>query len=195
MNFGAKVLQISGITKFLYIFLEYHVTNSVILRIKGKQVMMTQEEFKQQVVRIRPHLMIIAKRYLEDADEAEDTVQDVLLQLWQMIDTLRIPFDSLAGILVRNRCIDKVRRQKPVVRIEQLVDAYEEDVDHDLLERTMRMVETLPDMQQTIIRLRHMEGMRMSEIAQLTGSTEVAVRKTLSRARKALAEKVRSLEG
>lgn len=195
MNFGAKVLQISGITKFLYIFLEYHVTNSVILRIKGKQVMMTQEEFKQQVVRIRPHLMIIAKRYLEDADEAEDTVQDVLLQLWQMIDTLRIPFDSLAGILVRNRCIDKVRRQKSVVRMEQLTDVCEEDVDQDLLERTMRLVETLPDMQQTIIRLRHMEGMRMSEIAQLTGSTEVAVRKTLSRARKTLAERFRSLEG
>ena len=148
---------------------------------------MTQEEFKQEVKRIRSHLVTTAQRYLHDADEAEDIVQDVLLQLWQMIDTLRIPFDSLAGILVRNRCIDKVRRQKPVVRMEQLVDVYEEDVDHDLLERTMRMVEALPDMQQTIIRLRHMEGMQMSEIAQLTG-------KALSRARKALAEKVRGLD-
>jgi RNA polymerase sigma-70 factor (ECF subfamily) len=78
-----------------------------------------------------------------------------------------------------------------VVRVEQLMDVYEEDVDHDLLERTMRMVETLPDRQQTMIRLRHMEGMEMSEIAQLTGSTEVAVRKALSRARKTLAEKFR----
>ena len=144
---------------------------------------MTQEEFKQEVKRIRSHLVTTAQRYLHDADEAEDIVQDVLLQLWQMIDTLRIPFDSLAGILVRNRCIDKLRRQKSVVRMEQLVDVYEEDVDHDLLERT-----------QTIIRLRHMEGMQMSEIAQLTGSTEVAVRKALSRARKALAEKVRGLD-
>lgn len=156
--------------------------------------MMTQEEFKQEVKRIRSHLVTTAQRYLHDADEAEDIVQDVLLQLWQMIDTLRIPFDSLAGILVRNRCIDKLRRQKSVVRMEQLVDVYEEDVDHDLLERTMHMVETLPDMQQTIIRLRHMEGMQMSEIAQLTGSTEVAVRKALSRSRKALAMKVKGLD-
>ena len=131
---------------------------------------MTQEEFKQEVKRMLPVMLKMVPRF-------PDYQFDVLLQLWQMIDTLRIPFDSLAGILVRNRCIDKLRRQKSVVRMEQLVDVYEEDVDHDLLERTMRMVETLPDMQQTIIRLRHMEGMQMSEIAQLTGSTEVAVRK------------------
>lgn len=155
---------------------------------------MTQEEFKQEVIRIRPHLIATAQRYLHDTDEAEDIVQDVLLCLWKMIDTLKIPFDSLAGILTRNRCIDKVRRQKPVVRMEQLADVYEEPTNHDLLERTMCMVETLPDMQQTIIRLRHMEGMEMKEIAQLTGSTEVAVRKALSRARKALAMRVRGLD-
>ena len=41
-------------------------------------------------------------------------------------------------------------------------------------------------MQQTILRLRHIEGMEMKEIAELTGSTEVAIRKTLSRARQTL---------
>jgi RNA polymerase sigma-70 factor (ECF subfamily) len=43
-------------------------------------------------------------------------------------------------------------------------------------------------MQQTIVRLRHMEGMEMRQIAELTGSSEVAVRKALSRARKAIKE-------
>ncbi|WP_461186510.1 RNA polymerase sigma factor, partial [Trueperella pyogenes] len=45
---------------------------------------------------------------------------------------------------------------------------------------------TLPTMQQTILRLRHMEGMEMQQIAELIGSNEVAVRKALSRARKAI---------
>lgn len=160
------------------------VTNPDILRNKGKQVMMTQEEFKQEVVRIRPHLMITAKRYLEDADEAEDIVQDVLLQLWQMTDTLHIPFDSLAHVLTRNQCIDKVRRKKPFVQVEQIPDISEDMSHHELLEDTMRVIESLPDLPQTIIRLRHMEGMEMKEIADLIGSTEVAVRKALSRARK-----------
>ena len=53
----------------------------------------------------------------------------------------------------------------------------------------MKVIETLPDMQQTILRLRHMEGMDSKEIANLTGSTEVAVRKALSRARQAVRDK------
>lgn len=44
----------------------------------------------------------------------------------------------------------------------------------------------LPDKQQTVLQLRHMEGMGMADIAELTGSSEVAVRKALSRARQAV---------
>lgn len=152
--------------------------------------MMTQEDFKQEVVRIRPQMVQTARRYLDDADEAEDTVQDVLLRLWQMTDTLRLPLDALAEVLTRNFCIDTLRRRKPQVSVEQMENVADDTNGSELLERTMRMIEALPAMQQTIIRLRHMEGMEMKDIAALTGSTEVAVRKALSRARRALAQKV-----
>ena len=79
-----------------------------------------------------------------------------------------------------------------MLRVEDISDISHEDSDTTLLEQTMKMIDQLPEMQQTIIRLRHMEGMEMKEIASLTGSTEVAVRKALSRARKALAQKVLS---
>lgn len=154
--------------------------------------MIIEEEFKQEVLRIRPMLVKIARHHLEDADEAEDVVQDVLLRLWQMVDDLRLPIDRLAVILTRNRCIDKIRRRKPLLKIEDIRDIYDHDDDSALLEHTMRMIEQLPDMQQTILRLRHMEGMEMKEIAELTGTTEVAVRKALSRARKTIAQRVLS---
>ena len=125
---------------------------------RAKRIMITREVFDRELQRIRPTLVQIAQRHLNDADEAEDTVQEVMLRLWQMVDELRLPIDRLAAILTKNLCIDKLRRRK----------------------------------QQTIIRLRHMEGMEMKEIASLTGSTEVAVRKALSRARKTLAQKVLS---
>ena len=152
--------------------------------------MMTKEEFEQEIQRIRPQMVVTARRYLDDAEEAEDAVQEVLLRLWQMVDVLRLPLHSLAGVLTRNLCIDKVRRRKPMLRMEQVADVGEEPADGGLLEHTMSIIETLPAMQQTIIRLRHMEGMEMKDIAQLTGMTEVAVRKALSRARKAVAMKV-----
>ena len=51
---------------------------------------------------------------------------------------------------------------------------------------SIKVVNSLPGLQQNILRLRHMDGMSMEEIAKLIGSNEVAVRKALSRARMAV---------
>ena len=143
---------------------------------------MTPKEFKEVSIRLRPRLLQTAIRYLGDAEEAEDTVQDVLLHLWQISDQLKKRPDGLAMVLTRNFCVDKIRNRKTIIHGELPHDIIEEPVDEELLERTMNILKTLPFMQQTI----------MKDIAELTGSTEVAVRKTLSRARKAIAQKVLS---
>ncbi|MBQ9357638.1 MAG: sigma-70 family RNA polymerase sigma factor [Prevotella sp.] len=146
---------------------------------------MTQEEYKGEVQRLRPRLLLTARRFLSD-DDAEDVVQDVLLRLWQMTDSLRMPIDALATVLVRNFCVDRLRRQRPA---QALTAAYEQADDSETderMERILAMIDTLPTMQQTILRLRHIEGMEMKEVAELTGSSEVAIRKALSRARQAL---------
>ena len=147
-------------------------------------VMMTQDEFKEEARQLRPQLMKVARCYLSD-DDAEDTVQDVLLRLWQMVDEVRRPLAPLALRLTRNLCIDKVRRRKTNF---QLTDSDEDnDTEEDeRIGRVMNVIDTLPDLQQTILRLRHLEGMEMKEIASLTGCSEVAVRKALSRARQAV---------
>lgn len=149
---------------------------------------MTQEEFKEEAQRLRPRLMLTARRYLGD-DDAEDKVQDALLRLWQMVGELRQPFDALALRLTRNLCIDQVRRRKPTVMLTDSGGSDQADGDDERIERMMAVVSTLPSLQQTILRLRHLEGMEMNEIADLTGSSEVAVRKALSRARQAVRQK------
>ena len=148
---------------------------------------MTQEEYKEEARRLRPQLLQTARRYLINDDDAEDTVQDVLLRLWQMVDALRMPIDALAAVLVRNFSIDRQRRnQRPTQVLTSAYEQAEESETDERIERVLAMIETLPTMQQTILRLRHIEGMGMKEIAELTGSSEVAIRKTLSRARLAL---------
>lgn len=150
---------------------------------------MTQEEYKREVRRLRPKLLQVARRYLSD-DDAEDTVQDVLLRLWQMVGELRMPPDALATVLTRNLCISQLRRQQPAgLRVSRDVpDANEAEDDAAIesnkrMERILTAVNALPPMQQTILRLRHMEGMEMQQIAAITGASEAAVRKALSRAR------------
>ena len=147
---------------------------------------MTREQFKDEAQRLRPRLMELARRYLGD-DDAEDTVQDTLLRLWQMVDDLRQPIDALALRLTRNLCIDQLRRQRPASP-SAFNGSPETDTpdDDERIKRMMSVIATLPSLQQTILRLRHLEGMEMKEIAALTGSNETAIRKALSRARQAV---------
>lgn len=146
---------------------------------------MTQEEFKDEVGRLRPKLLGVARRYVGDED-AEDVVQDVLLRLWQMLAELRLPIDALASVLTRNMAVSLLRRQ-PRLQPDASMMADEADAgDDERLARILSVIEGLPPLQQTILRLRHMEGMELRDIAVLTGSSEVATRKALSRARQAV---------
>ena len=155
---------------------------------------MTTETFQKEAQRIRTMLVRLAVGILRDSEEAEDVVQDVLLRLWQMRDQLKMPIEPLAKVLTRNRCIDLIRRKKPATELTIAVFQEEDELLRERIERMMQVIETLPDLQQTILRLRHMEGMDSKEIAELTGSTETAVRKALSRARQAVRDKFNGYE-
>ena len=146
---------------------------------------MTIEEFKQEIRPLRSKLINLAKRYLKDTDEAEDAVQDTLLKLWQMHDGLHSPIAPIASVVTRNLCIDRLRRIRPTELTEAL-EADGESQDDPRIERILEIINTLPCMQQIVLKLRHMEGKEMKEIVEITGSTEVAVRKALSRARMAV---------
>ena len=102
-----------------------------------------------------------------------------------MVDELRLPIEGLAMVLTRNRCIDKMRRRRLLTEPPVLADEGD-DGDDERIERMMSVIDTLPGLQQTILRLRHIEGMEMKDIAELIGSSEVALRKALSRARQAV---------
>ena len=68
-----------------------------------------------------------------------------------------------------------------------------ETTDQRLLEaeetrEVLRVISTLPNLQQAVLRMKHIEGFEVEEIARLTGSTPIAVRTNLSRARKKVRE-------
>ncbi|MBO6288480.1 MAG: RNA polymerase sigma factor [Prevotella sp.] len=146
---------------------------------------MTEEQYQEEVVAMRARLMMTARRYLTN-DEAEDTVQDVLLRLWQMLPELHSPMEPLAHILVRNYSVDRLRRKRPTLQLSEVADATDSKTGSERAERIMAIISRLPAMQQTIFRLRHIEGMETRDIALLMGSTEAAVRKSLSRARQSI---------
>lgn len=60
---------------------------------------------------MRPALLRMAIRYLEDSDEAEDAVQDALLKLWFLRDRLDQyrSVDALAIVITKHLCINRLR--------------------------------------------------------------------------------------
>lgn len=146
---------------------------------------MTVRDFEREAEAMRPMLLHEACGYLGSTDDAEDAVQEALLKLWGMADTLRSPVVPLARVLVRNICVSRLRRRRPAVDVSEAalsVPAATENPDA-MFSRVMQVIDTLPAAQQVVLRLRHIDGMTFADIARLTGSSEAAVRQALSRAR------------
>lgn len=158
---------------------------------------MSQEIYKQAILPIRFQLLNIARKMLENEQEAEDAVQEVLLKLWHKADMLG-KYDSPSAVAVtaiKNHCLDKIKLQK---RVETLTETDEfhisTDNPHLQLERKdseeilMHIINNLPKLQQMIIKMKDVEHYEVEEIAEITGTTSEAVRVNLSRARKKVRE-------
>lgn len=151
---------------------------------------MTSEAFQSGAESLRNQLIGTARRYLGDADEVEDIVQDAMVKLWLMRERLNPPIGGLATVVTQNLCIDHLRKRRHAIAVTQLQEEADISDDGEQIEQLLQIIDTLPSTQRTILRMRHLEGMQMKEIAMVLGSTEVAVRKTLSRARMTVRRKL-----
>lgn len=148
---------------------------------------MNIDELFEKANEVRPRLLIIAQKIVGDDEEAEDVVQDALLRLWQLKSEDIRNAESMAKVITRNLSIDHVRRRHVMVDIDEgKLEIDEHAHDEEQIERIMNLINQLPTMQQTVIRLRHIDGLQMAAIAKLTGTTEQAVRQSISRARRAI---------
>lgn len=152
---------------------------------------MQRREFEILVKELRPRLLITARNILGSIEEADDAVQDTLIKLWFFKDRLD-NYDNPgapAAVILRRVCISALRGRRSTVDIEEaaLIEAetYTESISPEL----MAAIETLPPMEQAVLRMKHLEEMETEEIAELISSNPGAVRTALSRARK----KVRDL--
>lgn len=132
----------------------------------------------------------LAKSMLRHAEEAEDALQEVQLKLWEKhseLDAVENP-EGFAMRTMRNLCLDKIRKVHDTSELnEELIsknkNPYEQTELNDLTDRIKGLIDRLPEMQRSIIRMRDVEEMEISEIAYIMKLTENAVTVNLSRAR------------
>ena len=143
-----------------------------------------------EVKAVRPTLLSVARGILGSDEEAEDVVQDAMLRLWQLRDEPICNVRGFARVVVRNLSLSKVRQRRVTVDIAN--DNESESARNEQIDRMMELVDALPTMQQTVLRMRHMQEMTMADIASLIGTSEAAVRQSLSRARRSIIEQFKS---
>ena len=158
---------------------------------------MNVHQFKQEVAPLRENLLQVAKKMLENENDAEDSVQEVFLKLWNLRDTLH-RYDSipaLAVTMIKNRCIDHLRVRGRETALEPYSDLRTTpDNPYLQLERSnteevlKKIIDQLPPLQKAIITMKDMEEYEVEEIAEITGTQPEAVRVNLSRARKKVRE-------
>lgn len=159
---------------------------------------MTEREFHSQYLSLADALYRVAFYILEDAAEAEDAVQELYLKLWKnrdALDGIRTP-KAYAMTLLRNLCLDRVRRASRIVDAEvpenigggfDLSSAMDQK---ERLEMVLAAVKSLPDKQREILILRTVEGLSYEEIEERTGMNYLTLRVLLSRARQTLKKKL-----
>lgn len=157
--------------------------------------------FEELARRHQDALFRVAVRVLGQRADAEDALQEALLDAWRRIGTFRgeAAFSTWMYRIVTNRCSALVRRNRPTVPLPEedtaLVagpDSPERSAEVDAeLAALSRALQELPHEQRTCWVLRELEGLGYAEISQVTGAGETAVRGRIHRARAALAERMR----
>jgi RNA polymerase sigma-70 factor, ECF subfamily len=156
---------------------------------------------------LRPRAMATAMRVLRSSDDAEDAVQESLLKVWRSL----VQFQGRSSLLtwvhriVRNACLDMLRRQGNRQESDAQVDCQAETVvaqesehtpESDLAAREIgslvrHAIATLPGLHRQAIELRELEERSYEEMAEIIQCPIGTVMSRLHHARQRLATDLR----
>jgi len=162
---------------------------------------MQQSQFKIEILIYKNQMYRLALRILQDEEDAKDIVQDSLVKLWGKREALGNinSIKSYALTIVRNACIDLIRKRKPetnqqenLVINEGLNPEKQLDVSNQL-QLVKQIINQLNQQQRELIQLRDMEELSYEEMSEITGLTINAIRVNISRARKEIRQKMMTI--
>ena len=139
----------------------------------------------------------LPRQALENAEDAEDLIQEAYLKLWSKREELTLISnpEAFAVTLVKNMCFDLLRSGKylsdrqhlPLTEAQNALPADGRDAKDDA-QLVRMLIARLPQQQRMVMMLRDVKGCSYEEVERLTGLNAVNVRVLLSRARKKIRE-------
>lgn len=165
---------------------------------------MKSVSFKNDILPLKDVLYRLALGITKSREDAEDTVQETLIRIWQQRDQWET-IESMRAYsltLCRNQALDLVKKASR--REESLDDRpaaetgganpYEGIISQDRMNTVRQILDTLPEKQRSCMQLRDFEGYSYREIAQMLGITEEQVKVSIFRARQTLKKRFEQTE-
>jgi RNA polymerase sigma-70 factor (ECF subfamily) len=165
-----------------------------------------KDAFAQLVTRHGPALYRYVSRLLNDAADAQDCVQEVMLAAWKGIASFRgdssirtwlfvLGRHQAQRISARKRPQFPASGSRPVVDLDEVAEELRDlhsgpegaTLETELLAALDAALTVLPERQRSVWILREVEELSYTEIAVVVGTTPTAVRGLLNRARTTMA--------
>ncbi len=155
------------------------------------------------VERYQTAIYNLCYRMLGSTGEAEDAAQDVFVRAWTQLHTFQRDrkLSTWLMAIASHHCIDLLRRRRavlvPLENVEIHAQSPEPQPEDSLIDNERRravqaLLQTLPPKYRLVTVLRYFRDLSYLEIADLTGLSESAVKTQLHRARKMLADEIRT---
>jgi RNA polymerase sigma factor (sigma-70 family) len=134
-------------------------------------------------------MYIVAMRFLQNSDDAEDVLQDAFISAFQKIHQFsgEVTFGAWLKRIVMNKCIDFLKSKKQeVLPLEeyhmQAVDDADWSVGAEIsIDAVKNAIQNLPEKYRYVVLMYLVEGFDHKEIAQVLELTETASRTRLLR--------------
>ncbi len=164
------------------------------------------EVFKKFFTKHYEPLVVYANGYLFDHDASEDIVQEVFIYLWENSQKINID-SSLMGYIhamVRNKCLNYLKTLKITddysvlefninLITENVFESTSEENKQIVYHQILKIVESLPEKMQKIVKLKFLHGYKYSEIASELDISINTVKTQLKRAKFRISELITSV--
>lgn len=161
---------------------------------------MDAARFKAEVFCWKDLLYRLALRLLNNASEAEDAVQHIMMKMWQKKDELNGIENVKAFVIkaLQNDCLNRLKKEQTIIRhhgqFGKTQSLSTEVSQGNMVALIKGAINKLPEKQRMAIHLCDVEGFDTKEIAGLLEIDEGAVRTNLSRARQKIKMQIIKLQ-
>ena len=162
---------------------------------------MTQDAYLNTLIALQPLLQLTAEKILNSAADAEDTVQESVIELWEKREQMAhvVNLEAYAMQAVKNRCVSLLRKRHELATadIEMLGDISDDAIRAEVAlteERAAKldkMMARLPERQREAVEMKYIKDLSHEEMQRRLGMTSTNVYATLSRAISALKSMVK----